>query len=71
MPVFVFIAIVLLVVFLCCCSRSFMQSRFNFFQFMKDQKQKEAAGRSAVSGKKIKLKVKKSSKDKEVTILHH
>ena len=33
---------------------------------MKEQKEKEAARRSAVSGKKIKLKVKKSSKDKEV-----
>jgi len=32
---------------------------------MKEQKEKEAARRSAVSGKKIKLKVKKSSKDKE------
>ena len=33
---------------------------------MKEQNEKEAALRSAVSGKKIKLKVKKSSKDKEV-----
>lgn len=33
---------------------------------MKERKQKEEALRSAVTGKKIKLKVKKSSKDKEV-----
>lgn len=38
------------------------------FQFMKERRQKEEAQRSAVSGKKIKLKVKKSSKDKEVSI---
>ena len=37
-----------------------------FFQFMKERKRKEEALRSAVTGKKIKLKVKKSSKDKEV-----
>ena len=35
---------------------------------MKERRQKEEAQRSAVSGKKIKLKVKKSSKDKEVNI---
>lgn len=35
---------------------------------MKERRQKEEAQRSAVSGKKIKLKVKKSSKDKEVSI---
>lgn len=35
---------------------------------MKERKQKEEAHRSAVSGKKIKLKIKKSSKDKEVNI---
>ena len=33
---------------------------------MKERKRKEEALRSAVTGKKIKLKVKKSSKDKEV-----
>jgi len=33
---------------------------------MKERRQKEEAHRSAVSGKKIKLKIKKSSKDKEV-----
>lgn len=37
-------------------------------QFMKERRQKEEAHRSAVSGKKIKLKIKKSSKDKEVNI---
>ena len=37
-------------------------------QFMKERRQKEEAHRSAVSGKKIKLKIKKSSKDKEVDI---
>ena len=35
---------------------------------MKERRQKEEAHRSAVSGKKIKLKIKKSSKDKEVKI---
>ena len=35
---------------------------------MKERREKEEARRSAVSGKKIKLKVKKSSKDKEVMI---
>jgi len=34
-------------------------------KFMKERRQKEEAHRSAVSGKKIKLKIKKSSKDKE------
>ena len=37
-------------------------------QFMKERRQKEETHRSAVSGKKIKLKIKKSSKDKEVDI---
>ena len=36
---------------------------------MKEQKQKQEARRSAVSGKKLKLQVKKSSKDKEVMLL--
>ena len=35
---------------------------------MKERRQKEEAHRSAVSGKKIKLKIKKSSKDKEVNV---
>ena len=37
---------------------------------MKERRQKEEAHRSAVSGKKIKLKIKKSSKDKEVNLLY-
>ena len=65
-----------------CISRKIFHSLFSAFfvahvinrvaililQFMKERRQKEEAHRSAVSGKKIKLKIKKSSKDKEVNV---
>ena len=39
-----------------------------FIQFMWDKEEKGTTHRSAVTGKRIKMKVKKSSKDKEVYI---
>jgi len=42
-----------------------------YIQFMRDKEEKSTKHRSAVTGKVIKMKVKKSSKDKEVNLLYY